>query len=154
MWVFGTASCLLIIVMLCVLHCIYKLFSQGRVRDQQVASFVGSIPVLTKNKRGEWIRCCGHNIPIHADYRDPVEEKGRPGHSLKRRAPRPLPWQALTVFLGPLHQRRPPLLCKGLFWVVIFYRQRRGCRWIHQRRIFAVEREKWSKPVMLYTWKV
>ena len=53
MWVFGTASCLLIIVMLCVLRCICKLFSQGRVRDQQVASFVGSIVVLTKNKGGD-----------------------------------------------------------------------------------------------------
>ena len=27
------------------------------------------------------------------------------GHSLKRRAPWPLPWQAFVVFLGPLHQR-------------------------------------------------
>ena len=41
MWVFGATGCLLIIIMLCVLRCIYKLFSQGRVRDQQVASFVG-----------------------------------------------------------------------------------------------------------------
>ena len=52
MWVFGATGCLLIIIMLCVLRCIYKLFSQGRVRDQQVASFVGSIAVLTKNKGG------------------------------------------------------------------------------------------------------
>ena len=36
--------------MLCLLRCICKLFSQGRVRDQQVASFVGSIAVLNKNK--------------------------------------------------------------------------------------------------------
>ena len=28
------------------------------------------------------------------------------GHSLKRRAPHPLPWQAFIVFLGLLHQRR------------------------------------------------
>ena len=27
------------------------------------------------------------------------------GHSFKRRATRPLPWQAFIVFLGPLHQR-------------------------------------------------
>ena len=54
MWVFGATGCLLIIIMLCVLRCIYKLFSQGRVRDQQVASFVGSIAVLTKNKGEVW----------------------------------------------------------------------------------------------------
>ena len=52
-WVFGATGGLLIIIMLCVLHCICKLFSQGRVRDQQVASFVGSIAVLTKNKGGD-----------------------------------------------------------------------------------------------------
>ena len=52
MWVFGATDCLLILIMLCVLHCIWKLFSQSHVRDQQVASFVGSIAVLTKNKGG------------------------------------------------------------------------------------------------------
>ena len=51
------------------------------------------------------ICCCGYNIQIHTDYRNPVEEKGWQGHSLKRRAPWPLPWQAFIVFLGPLHQR-------------------------------------------------
>ena len=49
---------------------------------------------------------CGSSIQIHTDYRNPVEEQGWRGHSLKRRAPRPLPWQAFIVFLGPLHQRR------------------------------------------------
>ena len=34
-----------------------------------------------------------------------MEEKGWCGHSLKRRVPRPLPWQAFIVFLGSLHQR-------------------------------------------------
>ena len=53
------------------------------------------------------ICCCGRNIHIHRDYRNPVEEKGWLGHSLKRRAPRPLPGQAFIVFLGPLHQRWP-----------------------------------------------
>ena len=48
---------------------------------------------------------CGSSIQIHTDYRNPVEEKGQRGHSLKRRVPRPLPWQAFIVFLGPLHQR-------------------------------------------------
>ena len=52
-WVFGATGCLLIIIMLCVLRGIYKLFSQGRVRDQQVASFVGPIAVLNKNKGGD-----------------------------------------------------------------------------------------------------
>ena len=53
MWVFGATGCLLIIIMLCVLRGIYKLFSQGRVRDQQVASFVEPIAVLNKNKGGD-----------------------------------------------------------------------------------------------------
>ena len=57
MWVFGTSGCLLIIVMLCVLRCICKLFFQGHVKDQQVASFVGSIAVLTKNKGGDMGKC-------------------------------------------------------------------------------------------------
>ena len=57
MWVFGATGCLLIIVMLCVLHCICELFSQGPVRDHQVASFVGSIAVLTKNKGGDVGNC-------------------------------------------------------------------------------------------------
>ena len=57
MWIFGATGCLLIIIILCVLRCIYKLFSQGRVRDQQVASFVGSIAVLTKNKGGNVGNC-------------------------------------------------------------------------------------------------
>ena len=33
------------------------------------------------------ICCCGCHIHIHTDYRDPVGEKGRRGHSLKRRGP-------------------------------------------------------------------
>ena len=37
------------------------------------------------------IWCCGSNMQIHTDYRNPVEKKGQHGHSLKRRAPRPLP---------------------------------------------------------------
>ena len=48
MWVFGATGCLLIIIMLCVLRCIYKLFSQGSV---------GSIAVLTKNKGGDVGNC-------------------------------------------------------------------------------------------------
>ena len=34
MWVFGATGCLLIIIMFCVVRCICKLFSQGRVRDK------------------------------------------------------------------------------------------------------------------------
>ena len=52
-WVFGATGGLLIMRMLCVLCCICKLFSQGPVRDQQIASFVGAIAVLTKNKGGD-----------------------------------------------------------------------------------------------------
>ena len=88
------------------------------------------------------ICCCGHNIHIHTDYRNPVEEKGRRGHSLKRRAslstsatpsreehpPNPCLDRLLLFFWAPYLKDGPPLLCKGLFWVVIFCRQRRGCR--------------------------
>ena len=51
-WVLGDASCLLILIMLCVLRCICKLFSQGRIKDQQVERRVGltTVAVLTKNK--------------------------------------------------------------------------------------------------------
>ena len=63
-----------------------------------------------------------------------------------------IPTLALTgfyCFSRPLYIKDgPPLLCKGLFWVVIFCRQRRGCCWIHQRRIFAIEKEKWSKRLV------
>ena len=30
------------------------------------------------------ICCCGRNIQIHTDYRNPVEEKGLHGHSRER----------------------------------------------------------------------
>ena len=73
MWVFGAAGCLLIIIMLCILWCICKLFSQGHVRDQQVASFVGSIAVLTKNKGG--------NIGDCSAWRGPSSHSERPVES-------------------------------------------------------------------------
>ena len=54
------------------------------------------------------LACSVHGImdemrQIHTDYRNPVEEKGRQGHCLKGRAPRPFPGQAFTAFLGTLH---------------------------------------------------
>ena len=79
------------------------------------------------------IRCCGCHIHIHTDYRDPVGEKGRRGHSLKRRGPlsasatpsrgehpNPCLDKLLLVFQAPYIKEGPLLLCKGLFWVVIF----------------------------------
>ena len=48
--------------------------------------------------------CCGCAEQIHTDYRSPVEKKGRHGHSLSERGPRPLPGQAFIVFLGTLHR--------------------------------------------------
>ena len=63
MWVFGAAGYLLIIIMLCVLWHICKLFSQGCVRDQQVASFVESIAVLTENKGGNIGDCSAWHGP-------------------------------------------------------------------------------------------
>ena len=71
MWVFGATGWLLIIVMLRVLHCICKLFSQGRERDQQVASFVGFIAVLTQNKGGR----CGEPFQAWEMWLSPHSEK-------------------------------------------------------------------------------
>ena len=58
--------------------------------------------------------CCGSNGQIHTDYRNPVEKKGRHGHSLSgregkrtRESPRehqPLLGQALIAFLGTFHR--------------------------------------------------
>ena len=42
------------------------------------------IQVLTQTPARR-IRCCGCNIQIHMDYRNPVEEKGWHGHSLSER---------------------------------------------------------------------
>ena len=59
------------------------------------------------------ILCCGSNRQIHTDYRNPVEKKGRHGHSLNERGwegqrepkeAQPLPGQAFIAFLGTLHQ--------------------------------------------------
>ena len=53
--------------------------------------------------------CCGSNGQIYTDYRNPVEKKGRHGHSLSERGregqtvPGPLPGQAFIAFLGTLH---------------------------------------------------
>ena len=66
-------------------------------------SSVGEAAVTRIPARRIWY--CGYNIQIHTDYRNPMEKEGRCSHSLKRRAPQPLPWQAFIVFLGPLHQR-------------------------------------------------
>ena len=58
--------------------------------------------------------CCGSNGQIHTDYRNPVDKKGRHGHSLSERGQedqrepkraQPLPGQAFIAFLGTLHQR-------------------------------------------------
>ena len=47
---------------------------------------------------GHRIWCCGCNIQIHVDYRNPVEEKGRHGHSLKRECPHPCLDRLLLFF--------------------------------------------------------
>ena len=56
--------------------------------------------------------CCGSNRQIHTHYRNPVEKKGRHGHSLSERGrqgqrepkrARPLPEQAFIAFLGTLN---------------------------------------------------
>ena len=57
--------------------------------------------------------CCGSNRQIHTDYRNPVEKKGRHGHSLSERGREGqrqptrawrLPGQAFIAFLGTLHR--------------------------------------------------
>ena len=47
-------------------------------------------------QRCGWDETNSHGVP------SPVEEKGWHGHSLKRRASQPLPWQAFIAFLGTL----------------------------------------------------
>ena len=107
------------------------------------------------------ICCWGCSIPIHmhTDYRGPVGEKGWRGHSLKRRVPLsawaghslkgrvpwPFPWQAFIVFPGPLDQRRSSFTMQRFVLGGYLCRHRRGCSWIHQKRIFAMQREKWSQ---------
>ena len=59
-------------------------------------------------------------------------------HSLKGGVPWPLPWQAFIGFPGPLHQRRSSFTMQRFFMGGYLCRHRRGCRWIHQRRIFAM----------------
>ena len=87
MWASGAAGCLLITIMLCVLPHICKLFSQGRVRDQQVASFMGSIAFLTKNKGGNigdcftWHGPSSHSekpVGVKPDTQDPHPRIGSP----------------------------------------------------------------------------
>ena len=46
---------------------------------------------------------CGWDQTNAQGLPSPVEEKGQHGHSLKGRAPRPLPWQAFIAFLGTSH---------------------------------------------------
>ena len=47
-----------------------------------------------------------------------VEEKGQQGHSLKRRAPQPLPWQAFIAFVGHYIEEDPHLLGTDLLLAV------------------------------------
>ena len=70
----------------------------------------GKALVSTAHKVFRW-RGTGLQCPWHCGWDEtrshrllsPVEEKGWHGHSLKRRARLPLPWQAFIVFLGTLH---------------------------------------------------
>ena len=48
------------------------------------------------------ICCCGRNMPIHTDYRNPVEEKGRHDHSLKMGSAPTLAFTGLYCFSRPL----------------------------------------------------
>ena len=60
------------------------------------------------------IQCCGCDIQIHMDYRNPVEEKGRHGHSLsergregqreRKRDPTPA-WTGFYCFSGHITSR-------------------------------------------------
>ena len=53
------------------------------------------------SKQYPW--CCGLDETNSHGLLSPVEEKGLQGHSLKGRAPQPLPGQAFIAFLGTLH---------------------------------------------------
>ena len=61
------------------------------------------------------ILCCGSNRQIHTDYRNPVEKKGRHGHSVSERegkrareSPRESPtpaWTGFCCFSGHITSR-------------------------------------------------
>ena len=69
----------------------------------------------------------------------------RLSHSLKGGVPLPLPWPSFIGFPGPLHQRRSSFTQQRFVLGGYLCRHRKGCGWIHQRRTFAMQREKWSK---------
>ena len=59
---------------------------------------------------------------IHTDYQSPVEKKGWHSHSLKGRAPQPLPGQAFIGFLIRYIKEGFHSLCSSLLSVITFYR--------------------------------
>ena len=65
------------------------LVGKGKLRNSESLHSwsKGSCGLMTRIQASR-IRC-GCNIQIHTDYKNPVEEKGWRGHSLKRRAPDP-----------------------------------------------------------------
>ena len=72
-----------------------------------------------------------------------VEEKGWCCHSLKRRAPGPLPLQAFIAFLGTLHWVWSSFSMHR-FTLGSYRKQRRGCCQLHKKgRIFAKVKKKW-----------
>ena len=94
---------------------------------------------------------CGCNIYIHTDYRGPVEEKGRPGHSSRGErlwAPQPLPPEenapptlALTgfyCFSRPLTTKKVLFYYAKVYFGWLSFADKEEGGWIHQRRIFAM----------------
>ena len=113
------------------------------------------------------ICCCGHNIQIHMDYRNPVEEKGWWGHSLKRRAPLSasatpsrgealtLAWTGFYCFSRPLTSKKVLLyyakVCFG--WLSFTDKGEDVTEYIKEGYL-QCKRRNGQNQVMLHTWKV
>ena len=97
--------------------------------------------------------CCGCNIQIHMDNRNPVEEKGLPGHSLKRRMSPLLPWQAFIVFLGPLHQRRSSFIMQRFVLSGYLLQTKERVLLNTSKEDICNVKEKWSKWLCSTPWR-
>ena len=72
------------------------------------------------------LQCCSWDETNSHGLPSPVEEKGRQSHSLKGRAPRPLPCGAFIAFRGTLHWGWSSFTMHR-FALGAYRKQRRGC---------------------------
>ena len=65
-------------------------------------------------------------------------------HSLRRKTPWPLPWQAFIVFLGPLHQRWSSYVCFG--WLSFADKGEGVTEYIKEGYFQCNGRSGWNRP--------